>query len=96
MPSHRISPCVLGSSAVVKPPANASCSGPAVSCGVKRQEGEEVRVGPRLFCEQFPRGILLLREFGKAGTSTDPLHLQPDRGCRRSKLKHMLGKFFGN
>lgn len=58
--------------------------------GIKTHGGEDKHVGSRLFWEQVPRGILLLREFGGAGSSTDHLHLYPDSGCHRSKVKHML------
>jgi len=69
---------------------------PKVSHGAKREEEEEAQAGPRLFFEQFPRGILFPREVVKAGTSVDPLHLHPDSGCHGSKLKFMPRKLFRN
>lgn len=64
--------------------------------GAKRRRSSEVHVESLFFCELFPGGILLLREFWEAVTRADPLHLQPDSGCHRTKWKHMLGKLFGN
>lgn len=65
-------------------------------CKEKGKKIWEVHVESLVFCEVFPGGILLLKESGEAVTRADPLHLQPDSGCHRSKWKRMLGKLFGN
>lgn len=60
MLSHRISPCVLGSSAVVKPPtANASCLGPALlglrsAAGRKDKKVRKCMLDPDFSVSNFP------------------------------------------